>query len=95
MVSGITSNYSFQKPLYTKSSSSVSSQVNNSNLNTSNSILPQKKKTVTVDGEVYEVVKVNANDGKFTFAPEYKEVVIIDGKQYDVNGGNSLNGILA
>ena len=85
MVNGTSLNYSFQSPLYLKSTSSLPSYLNSSKTNSSNSILPQENKTVTVDGEVYDVVKVNANDGKFTLVPEYKEVVIIDGQQYDVN----------
>lgn len=48
-------------------------------------IMPQNKKTVTVNGETYEVKTVqDHNPMVSTFAPTYKEVVVIDGKQYDV-----------
>lgn len=48
-------------------------------------IMQENKKTVTIDGETYDVVKVQDRDSMAkTYAPTYKEVVIIDGQQYDV-----------
>ena len=61
--------------------------------NIGKNIMPESKKTVTIDGETYEVVKVQDNDSKIkSYAPMYKEVVIIDGKQYDVQQVPNMNG---
>lgn len=82
MVSSISSNYSAP---YTTGYSSAASAPKTSFNNMSNSIAAEKHKTVTIDGQTYDVVKVlDEKSGLSTLQPSYKEVVIIDGQQYDL-----------
>lgn len=82
MVSSISSNYSAP---YTTGYSLAASASKTSFNNMSNSIAAEKHKTVTIDGQTYDVVKVlDEKSGLSTIQPSYKEVVIIDGQQYDL-----------